>query len=74
MLQFINYHSLLMEWKLLIHFNDKSDGIFQINQHPSKILFCILDERCTEKECVSQLCGFVFMGRAARCLVLTLTI
>lgn len=39
MLPFINYHSLLMEWKLLIPFNEKSDGIFQINQHPSKMYF-----------------------------------
>lgn len=33
-----------MEWKLLIHFNDKSDGISQINQMSKWNVFCNLNE------------------------------
>lgn len=43
-----------MEWKLLIPFNDKSDGIFQINQHPSTKYFVTWRSTAPKKELVSD--------------------
>lgn len=65
-----------MEWKLLIPFNYKSDGIFQINQHPSKMYFggalhqketgTFYDSALAHTHThISQLYEVVFMGRVA---------
>lgn len=59
-----------MEWKLLIHFNDKSDGIFQIDQHPSEMCFATWMSAAPEE----GRCGASFMARVAGRSALTLTV